>query len=93
MSKRIIITVALILAYWIGCHIPIPGIDNAALSEYFGGWGGRFFALKSMSVFALGIGPYISTSILLQIGILILSVFKNIKAGGEAKRRKIIWYT
>lgn len=93
MLKRIIITVALIIIYWIGCHIAIPGINNAALSEFPGGWWGRFFALRNMSIFALGILPYIVASILLQIGILILSIFKKIRVGEEANRRKIIQYT
>ena len=76
LRKRVIFTFALLAVYSLGSHIPTPGVDPVALSEFFKSMSGGVFgfldlfsggALRRLSVFALGIMPYISASIILQL--------------------------
>ncbi|MGD1972365.1 MAG: preprotein translocase subunit SecY, partial [Desulfobacterales bacterium] len=76
LKKRILFTFGLLIVYRIGVHVPVPGIDSSALASFFAQAEGTIFgifnmfsggALERLSVFALGIMPYISASIILQL--------------------------
>ncbi|MBN1382232.1 MAG: preprotein translocase subunit SecY [Deltaproteobacteria bacterium] len=102
LQKRILITFALLAVYRIGAHVPTPGIDAAALAAFFeqakGSLLGLFDmfaggALSNLSVFALGIMPYISASIILQLLTVAVPHLERLSKEGEAGRRKITQYT
>jgi preprotein translocase subunit SecY len=102
LKKRIIITFLLLAVYRVGCHIPTPGINSAALASFFQQTGGTllgFFdmfaggALRRLSVFALGIMPYISSSIILQLLTVVVPYLERLQKEGEMGRRKITQYT
>jgi len=102
LKRRIAITFLLLAVYRVGCHIPTPGIDSAALASFFQQAGGTllgFFdmfaggALKRLSVFALGIMPYISASIILQLLTVVIPYLERLQKEGDIGRRKIIQYT
>jgi preprotein translocase subunit SecY len=91
-----------LVVYRIGAHIPVPGIDPQRLAELFqsqqGGILGVFNlfsggALSRFTIFALGIMPYISASIIMQLMTIALPQFEQLKKDGEAGRRKITQYT
>jgi preprotein translocase subunit SecY len=91
-----------LVVYRIGAHIPVPGIDPTALASLFkqneGGILGMFNmfsggALSRFTVFALGIMPYISASIIMQLGSIVSPQLEALKKEGEAGRRKITQYT
>ncbi len=102
LQKRILFTFALLAVYRIGAHIPTPGIDTAALAAFFeqarGSLLGLFDmfaggALSTLSVFALGIMPYISASIILQLLTVAVPHLEKLSKEGDAGRRKITQYT
>lgn len=102
LQKRILITFLLLGVYRIGAHVPTPGIDAAALAAFFeqakGSLLGLFDmfaggALSNFSVFALGIMPYISASIILQLLTVAVPHLERLSKEGEAGRRKITQYT
>ncbi len=102
LRKRILFTLFMLAVYRIGCHIPTPGIDGAALSAFFSDKQGSLFglfdmfsggALSNMSVMALGIMPYISSSIILQLLTVVIPHLEKLKKEGEAGRKKITQYT
>ncbi len=102
LRKRILVTFGLLAVYRIGVHIPTPGIDGAALAAFFArhkegmlGLMDMFSggALANMSVFALGIMPYISASIILQLLTVVIPYLEKLKKEGEAGRKKITQYT
>ncbi|RME68082.1 MAG: preprotein translocase subunit SecY [Nitrospirae bacterium] len=103
LKKRVIYTLALLAVYRIGCHIPTPGINGEELSKFLTKQASAlmgFFdifsggALSRMTIFALGIMPYISASIILQLlTVVIPSIQKLVKEGGEEGRKKIVAYT
>lgn len=102
LKKRIIFTLFMLAVYRVGCHIPTPGIDAAALSAFFGARQGTLFglfdmfsggALKQMSVMALGIMPYISASIILELLTVVVPHLEKLKKEGEQGRKKITQYT
>jgi preprotein translocase subunit SecY len=102
LRKRIVISFLLLAVYRIGVHIPTPGIDGAALASFFARAKGTLFgfmdmfsggALENMSVFALGIMPYISSSIILQLLTMVIPSLEKLSKEGEAGRRKITQYT
>ena len=102
LKHRIIVTLGLLAVYRIGAHIPTPGIDGVALAEFFQQAQGTllgFFdlfaggALLRMTIFALGIMPYISASIILQLLTVVIPHLERLSKEGEAGRRKIIRYT
>lgn len=102
LQKRILFTFLLLAVYRIGAHIPTPGIDTAALAAFFeqakGSLLGLFDmfaggALSNLSVFALGIMPYISASIILQLLTVAIPHLERLSKEGEAGRRKITQYT
>ena len=102
LKRRIFITMALIFVYRIGCQVPTPGVNPAAMEALMNNQQGGVLgvlnlfsggALRQFSVFALGIMPYISTSIILQLLTEVLPQLKQLKNEGEAGRRKITQYT
>jgi preprotein translocase subunit SecY len=91
-----------LVVYRIGAHIPVPGINPDALTELFkrneGGILGMFNmfsggALQRFAVFALGITPYISASIIMQLASIVSPQMEALKKEGESGRRKITQYT
>ncbi len=102
LKKRIIFTLLMLAVYRIGCHIPTPGIDSAALAAFFNARQGTLFglfdmfsggALRRLSVMALGIMPYISAAIILELLTVAVPYLEKLKKEGEAGRKKITRYT
>lgn len=103
LRNKLLWTLLILCAYRIGVHVPVPGIDAAALKGFFDSLQGSVFALLDMfsggglsnvSVFALGIMPYISASIILQLLQVVSPDIKRLaKEEGQAGRRKITQYT
>jgi preprotein translocase subunit SecY len=102
LQRRIIFTFLLLVVYRIGVYIPTPGIDNVALLSYFEQAKGSLFGMMDMfaggafsnfSIFALGIMPYISSSIILQLLTVAIPHLERLSKEGEAGRRKITQYT
>jgi preprotein translocase subunit SecY len=102
LKRRIFLTLLLLAVYRIGVHVPTPGIDAAALSAFFAQAKGTLFsfidmfsggAFERLSVFALGIMPYISSSIILQLLTVVVPHLERLSKEGEAGRKKITQYT
>lgn len=102
LKKRIIFTALLLVVYRVGAHVPTPGIDAHALASFFNQVGGTllgFFdlfsggALRRLSIFALGIMPYISASIILQLLAVVVPYLERLSKEGEQGRKKIVQYT
>ncbi|OGX15562.1 MAG: preprotein translocase subunit SecY, partial [Omnitrophica WOR_2 bacterium RBG_13_41_10] len=106
LKRRLIITCALIAIYRMGCFIPTPGIDATALSEFFARiaktQGGALFgiinmfsggAMEKLTIFALGIMPYISSSIILQLLTAVIPALEKLSKEGKAGYEKINQYT
>jgi len=101
LRKRVLFTFGLLAVYRLGSHIPTPGVDPVALAEFFKSMGGVLGfldlfsggALRRLSVFALGIMPYISASIILQLLTVVWPYLEKLSKEGEMGRRKINQYT
>ncbi|MGA7615431.1 MAG: preprotein translocase subunit SecY [Thermoanaerobaculia bacterium] len=102
LRKRIYFTLALLAVYRLGAHVPTPGIDPVALAEFFKSMQSGILgfldlfsggALRRLSVFALGIMPYISASIILQLLTVVWPYLEKLSKEGELGRRKINQYT
>ena len=103
LAKRLGWTFLLLCCYRIGVHVPIPGVDAAALAAYFKSLSGTLFdmfdmfsggGLSNVSVFALDVMPYISASIIMQLLQVVSPDIKRMaKEEGQAGRRKITQYT
>ena len=102
LSRRLVFLLFALVVYRVGAHIPVPGIDPAQLQQLFNGQQGGILSLFNMfsggalsrfTVFALGIMPYISASIIMQLLTYVLPAFEQLKKEGEAGRRKITQYT
>lgn len=102
LQKRILYSLLLLVVYRIGAHVPTPGIDAMALAAYFDQAKGSILglfdmfaggALSKLSVFALGIMPYISASIILQLLTIAVPYLEKLSKEGEAGRKKITQYT
>jgi preprotein translocase subunit SecY len=102
LSRRLVFLLLALVVYRVGAHIPVPGIDPAQLQQLFNGQKGGILSLFNMfsggalsrfTVFALGIMPYISASIIMQLLTYVLPAFEQLKKEGEAGRRKITQYT
>ena len=102
LRNRLIFLLLALVVYRIGAHIPVPGIDPEQLKELFKGQSGGILnlfnmfsggALSRFTVFALGIMPYISASIIMQLLTYVLPTFEQLKKEGESGRRKITQYT
>jgi preprotein translocase subunit SecY len=102
LKKRILYSLALLAVYRIGVHVPTPGIDAVALASFFERAKGTLLglfdmfsggALERLSVFALGIMPYISASIILQLLTVVIPHLERLSKEGEQGRKKITQYT
>ena len=102
LRRRLVFLLLALVVYRVGAHIPVPGIDPAALQQLFKGQQGGILSLFNMfsggalsrfTVFALGIMPYISASIIMQLMTYVVPMFEQLKKEGEAGRRKITQYT
>ena len=102
LQRRLIFLLLALVVYRVGAHIPVPGIDPEQLQQLFKGQQGGILnlfnmfsggALSRFTVFALGIMPYISASIIMQLMTYVLPMFEQLKKEGEAGRRKITQYT
>ena len=102
LRRRLVFMVLALVVYRLGAHIPVPGIDPQALQQLFKGQQGGILnlfnmfsggALSRFTVFALGIMPYISASIIMQLMGYVVPSLEALKKEGEAGRRKITQYT
>ena len=100
LKSRIIFTLIMLAVYRLGAHVPTPGVDGGALSGAMGRGGLLSFydmfsggAFSNATVFALGIMPYISASIILQLLTVAIPHLERLSKEGEAGRRKITQYT
>ena len=102
LRNRLVFLLLALVVYRVGAHIPVPGIDPAQLQQLFKGQQGGILnlfnmfsggALSRFAVFALGIMPYISASIIMQLLTYVVPTFEQMKKEGEAGRRKITQYT
>ncbi|MEE2657061.1 MAG: preprotein translocase subunit SecY [Candidatus Latescibacterota bacterium] len=102
MRRKILFTIGVLIVYRIGGQITVPGIRESVLQEYFAGAGSTLFGLYDMfvggaftraTVFALGIMPYISASIILQLMGAVVPFFQKLQREGEQGRQKINQYT
>ena len=102
LRRRLVFLLLALVVYRTGAHIPVPGIDPSQLQQLFKGQQDGILSLFNMfsggalsrfTVFALGIMPYISASIIMQLLTYVLPTFEALKKEGEAGRRKITQYT
>ena len=102
LRRRLVFLLLALVVYRVGAHIPVPGIDPTQLQQLFKGQQGGILSLFNMfsggalsrfTIFALGIMPYISASIIMQLLGYVLPTFEQLKKEGEAGRRKITQYT
>ena len=102
LRRRLVFLLLALVVYRIGTHIPVPGIDPNEMAKLFQQQGGGILSLFNMfsggalsrfSVLALGIMPYISASIIMQLMSYVVPSLEAIKKEGESGRRKITQYT
>ena len=102
LRKRILFTLAMLAVYRAGVQVPTPGINGEALAAFFQQNAGTLFgmfnmfsggALENFSIFALGIMPYISASIIIQLLTVVIPQLETLKKEGQAGQRKITQYT
>ncbi len=102
LRKRIVFLVLALIVYRIGTFIPVPGLDPAAVARFFEQQSGTVLdmfnmfaggALERVSIFALGVMPYISASIIMQMMSVVVPSLAALKKEGETGRRKITQYT
>ena len=102
LRKRILFMLGLLAVYRIGAHIPTPGIDSAALANFFSQASGSLLGMldlftggnfRRLTIFALGIMPYITASIILQLLTVVWPYLEKLSKEGELGRRKITTYT
>ena len=102
LRRRLVFLLLALVVYRLGAHIPVPGIDPNQLQQLFKGQQGGILSLFNMfsggalqrfTVFALGIMPYISASIIMQLMSYVVPTLESLKKEGESGRRKITQYT
>ena len=102
LKNRVLFSLGMLAVYRVGCFIPTPGIDRIALASLFKQAQGTLLglfdmfsggALERLSVFALGIMPYISSSIIFQLLTVVVPAIEKLSKEGESGRKKIIQYT
>jgi preprotein translocase subunit SecY len=102
LKRRVIFTLLMLLVYRLGVHIPTPGVNTAVLKDWFDRASQTLFgvvdmftggAMEHFSVFSLGIMPYISASIILQLLTVVVPHLERLSKEGEAGRKKITQYT
>ncbi len=102
LKKKVLFTLGILIAYRLGSHIPTPGINTAALGEFFATQGNTIFGmidlfvggnLSKATIFALGIMPYITASIVMQLLGGVIPYFEKLKKEGPEGQKKITQYT
>jgi preprotein translocase subunit SecY len=102
LQKRIIFTLLMLFVYRMGIHIPTPGIDSVIMKEWFDQQQGTLLGMfdmftgggfRSLSIFALGVMPYISSSIIVQLLCMIYPPFEQLQKEGAAGKHKLTVYT
>jgi preprotein translocase subunit SecY len=102
VRHRLVFLLGALVVYRIGTFVPVPGIDPVALQQFFNDQSGTILsmfnmfsggAMQRLSIFALGIMPYISASIILQMATHVIEPLKQLRKEGESGRRKITQYT
>src|SRR5579872_3598389 len=102
LRRRVLFTLGLLAVYRLGSHIPTPGINASQLEQFFNQQGGSFLGfvdlfsggnLKRLTVFALGIMPYITASIIFQLLTVVYEPLAKLQKEGELGRRKITQWT
>lgn len=102
LKNRILFTLAMLAVYRIGSHIPVPGVESAVLAEFFRNMAGtmlQFFDMftgsnfSNATIFALGIMPYISSSIIMQLLTVVIPALEKLKKEGEQGQKKMTQYT
>jgi len=102
LKRKIFITLALLFVYRVGIHVPTPGVNGAALASFFASAQGTLFsmfnmfsggALERFSIFTLGIMPYISASIILDLMTIVVPHLEQLKKEGDAGRKRKTQYT
>lgn len=102
LTKKILFTLGFLALYRIGVHVPIPGVNTEALAEFFKNQGGNLLGMFNMfsggaaarfSIFALGVMPYISASIIVQLLTVIVPHLEALSKEGDAGRKKVNQYT
>ncbi|MBI4665563.1 MAG: preprotein translocase subunit SecY [Nitrospinae bacterium] len=102
LKNRVLFTLGMLAVYRIGSHIPVPGVETAALADFFRNMSGTMFQFFDMftgsnfsnaTIFALGIMPYISSSIIIQLLTVVVPTLEKLKKEGEQGQKKITQYT
>src|SRR5271166_5202574 len=102
LRNRVLFTLALLAVYRIGAHIPTPGINTTVLEQLFSQSAGSVLGIfdlfsggnfRRLTIFALGIMPYITSSIILQLMTVVFPYLERLQKEGELGRRKITQYT
>src|SRR5689334_7148182 len=102
LRKRVLFTAGVLAVYRLGSWLPAPGVDSSTIQNYFNGKGGTVLgllnlfsgsALARFSVFALGIMPYVTASIILQLMTVVIPSLEQLQKEGEAGMAKINQYT
>src|SRR5919108_1787341 len=102
LRRRLLFTAAILLVYRLGSWVPAPGVDSEQIENYFSGQGGTILglldlfsggALSQFAVFALGIMPYVTASIILQLLTVVVPKLEQLQKEGEAGTAKINQYT
>src|SRR3974377_435981 len=102
LRKRVLVTLGLLAVYRLGGHIPTPGVDINRWSDFFSSNAGSIFGffdlfaggnVRRLTIFALGIMPYITASIILQLLTVVVPTLEKLQKEGELGRRKITQWT
>jgi len=102
LRKKLLFTAMIIAIYRLGCYIPVPGVDTEAVSNAFSSAAGGIFdfynlftggGLQRVAIFALGIMPYITASIIMQLLTMVIPRLETLMKEGEAGRKKVNQYT
>src|SRR6266566_8722402 len=102
LRKRVLFTFMILALYRLGSWIPAPGVDSQTIKDYFNGRGGTILgllnvfsggALSQFALFALGIMPYVTASIILQLLTVVVPQLEHLQKEGEAGTAKITQYT
>src|SRR5579862_8931810 len=102
LRKRVLFTLAMLAVYRLGGHIPTPGINMVAWEQFFSRASGTIFGffdlfaggnIRRLTIFALGIMPYITSSIILQLLTVVVPTLEKLSKEGELGRRKITQWT
>ena len=102
LKSRFLFLIGALIVYRVGTYIPVPGVDPAALADFFEQQSGNLLgmfnmfsggALSRFGIFALGIVPYISSSIIMQMASHIVPQLQQLRKEGEQGRRQIVKYT